>query len=252
MKIKKPFVIEILKKERVHPLQAASNHSGEKMVEMITSGDLGNIEYLPPKRGATVVLNEILLPPRESALFASLPEYLQLRKSPRPEATRNARNNLWMSVNWREKRHDSQFCRQFELVLPTDSTLEQARSAVAQFAESALMSQGMVVDLAIHETPGLLPESAPLSRTAYLMCTMRPFEDKNFANKNRDWNSFGQLIAWRTEWFDALYPILAADSASQATIDLLAFAKRFASKKSHVFQPPSEEKKQPSPRSMRL
>lgn len=253
MKIKYPFVIEILNTERVHPLQAASNHSGEKMVEMVTSGGIGTIDYLPPKRSSSVVLNEILLPERDSPLFASLPEFLQLRKAPRPEATRNARNNLWLAVKWREKRKHSQFCRVFELRLPTDAPLADARDAVARFAERSLLAQGMIVDLAIHEMAGDSEGSAPSSRTAYLMCTTRSFIDGEFGIKNREWNAFAQLVAWRSAWFDALMPILDSESPSPCTQGLIKFAKRFGTKASHVFQPPAPPCEPPAaPNRMRL
>jgi hypothetical protein len=230
MRILQPFIITILNRLHVHPLQAASNHSGEKLVNI---GD--SAEYLPSKRSAVVAHSELVLPPRDGELYEQLPECLKIRKSARADVIRNARNALWLRVDWREKRKAAQFCRQFELALPPDIALESARAAVVAFAERALVSSGMIVDLAIHESRALNPisnQEVVSSRVAYLMCTTRPFERGSLVNKNRDWNDRTLMLEWRRAWFDALAEALPADmaDASQEAKDLEKFAKRFGTR----------------------
>lgn len=235
MKILHPFVIHILNKLDTHPLQAASNHSGEKMVEMGMGMELGaGASYSPNKRESVVALNDLVLPARDSYHYLQLPEFLQIRKGARSELIRNTRNTLWLRVGWREKRANAQFCRQFQLALPTDISVDAARQAMTTFAEKSLVSEGMIADLAIHElreVNGLTNAEEVTSRTGHLMCTTRPFEQGKFINKDRQWNDRTQLLLWRKSWFESLLPHLPAEDSeglSQSSKDLWKFAKRFA------------------------
>ena len=228
MTISHPFTIDILNKEVEHPLQAASNHSGEKMVDFTDE-----CEFSPPKRGSVIALNDLILPPKDSPHYLSLPDVLQIKKGARPEVIRNTRNLLWLRVHWREKRANAQFARRFELALPPEIPLETAKKAVVDFAQQELISLGMVADLAIHELRQPPDEKGQtvVSRRAFLMCTTRPFEDGEFANKTRTWNDRGQLIAWRQAWFAILNQTLPPpDQRSQHSIALAKFAERFMSK----------------------
>jgi hypothetical protein len=161
MKIAHPFVVQILNKQDTHPLQAASDLSGEKMVEL--RGVVGN-----------------------------------------------------------------------------------AREALTSFAESALVSKGMIVDLAIHEAhiiDVLAPdEPVTLSRTGFLMCTTRPFEGGVFVNKTRQWNDRNQMLEWRKEWFLELakhMPDRATANLSQEAKDLWRFIERFTGAKEQPQSPPT-------------
>ena len=232
MKISQPFIVHILNKQDAHPLQAASDLSGEKMVEL--RGMAGN-DYTPAKRLAVVVATDLILPPKDTYHYLNLPEALQIRKGARADLVRNTRNNLWIKVAWREKRADAQFARKFELALPPDILLAQAQLALASFAESALVSRGMIADLAIHEAQILDPanpaKASTLSRTGFLMCTTRPFEDGSFVNKNRQWNDRAQMLDWRKEWFTVLakhMPEKSNPDISQEAKDLWRFIERFA------------------------
>lgn len=231
MRISKPFTISILNKQTLHPLQAASNTSGEKLVDLMAN----NTEYTPPKRSSYVAYNDLILPQKDTQAYNNLPEFLQIRKGARDAVVRNARNTLWLKVNWREKRDDAQFARMFELALPTETDFEKTRDIAVKFAEEQLVSKGMVVDLAIHEshvkdTATGLPTLQ--SRTAYFLCTTRAFESGDFINKNRDWNKTTQLISWRNEWFDLLSPLVSDLAApNQSSKDLIKFCDRFSTKK---------------------
>jgi hypothetical protein len=243
MKIAHPFVVQILNKQDTHPLQAASDLSGEKMVEL--RGVVGN-DYNPIKRSAVVVSNDLILPAKDTYHYLNLPEALQIRKGARAEVVRNTRNHLWIKVAWREKREDAQFARKFELALPPEMPLDSAREALTSFAESALVSKGMIVDLAIHEAhiiDVLAPdEPVTLSRTGFLMCTTRPFEGGVFVNKTRQWNDRNQMLEWRKEWFLELakhMPDRATANLSQEAKDLWRFIERFTGAKEQPQSPPT-------------
>lgn len=244
MKISHPFVVEILNKIDTHPLQAASNYSGEKMVEL-TQGPGGG--YSPPKRQGIVALNDIILPTKDSIHGLNLPEFLQIRKGARAEVIRNTRNTLWLRVDWRETRANAQFARLFQLALPTEIDVQRAREAMTLFAEKELVSVGMVADLSIHESRELnsfTQLEAVLSRTGYLMCTTRPFEDGKFINKNRQWNDRAQLLAWRKSWFETLREFLPAPSEptiSQSSRDLWKFTQRFSGSPTVSIEPTKQE-----------
>lgn len=227
MAIFNPFIVTILNRIDLHPLQAASNHSGEKMVEMLEGGT----QYAPPKRQAVVALTDMVIPAKGSFHYLNLPESLQIRRGAKTEVVRNARNILWLRVGWREKRTDAQYCRRFEIALPPEMPLETAREAMVSFAESSLASDGMVVDIAIHESRQKNDEgnTEVASRVGYFMCTTRPFECGEFVNKNRAWNDRSQLLAWRSAWCLVLTKTLSPEDspeAGTATKQLWNFAKR--------------------------
>lgn len=229
MKISKPFTLRILNTRELHPLQAASNQSGDRLVEMESK-----TTYEAPKRASVVVCNDLILPPKESSFFEHLPESLKIKKPANPAQLRNARNALWLTVSWNETRQNAQFAREFELPLPPELDLHVVKSAVENFASNSLVSQGMVADMAIHETYSKDPISGTnivSTRTAYLLCTTRPYINEKFANKTREWNSFEMLRNWRRDWFDQLSTILPVpdELTSQATNDLIKFTARFSS-----------------------
>jgi hypothetical protein len=247
MRISKPFTISICNKQTLHPLQAASNTSGDKLVDLMAN----NTEYTPPKRSSFVAFNDLILPPKDTPAYNNLPEFLQIRKGARDAVVRNARNTLWLKVCWREKREDAQFARMFELALPTDTDFELTRNVAVKFAEEQLVNKGMVADLAIHEShvkDSVTGLPTLQSRTAYFLCTTRPFENGDFTNKNRDWNKTVQLITWRNEWFDLLSPLVTnLATPNQSSKDLLKFCERFSSTKTTRPAPPQDQANAPIP-----
>ena len=62
------------------------------------------------------------------------------------------RSTLWNAVETVEKAQDSQLAREFELALPREMTLEQQIEVAKTFA-SNLVSEGMIVDICIHNPP---------------------------------------------------------------------------------------------------
>ena len=53
--------------------------------------------------------------------------------------------------------------------------------------------------------------------TAFLMCTLRDFENGIFENKNRIWNSKEKMKEWRYAWTDSLSH--AIQNATEATVE---------------------------------
>lgn len=198
-----PFTISMLSKRDLHPLQAAANLSGERMLDMSTMA-----EHAPHKRSAVVVHSDLILPDRDQEQAKHLPETLKLRKGARSDLVRNAKNTLWVRVDWSEKRDDAQFARVFTLALPPSMDLRLAELTLREFAEKELLSRGMLADVAIHETRR---EGVVQKRHAYAMATTRPFCNGEFQNKNRDWNDRSLLSIWRKSWFNSLASALRQD-----------------------------------------
>lgn len=198
-----PFTISILSKRDLHPLQAAANLSGERMLDMSNMS-----EHAPQKRNAQVVYSDLVLPDKEDPQAKHLPEILRLRKGARADLIRNAKNTLWVRVDWSEKRDDAQFGRLFTLPLPPTLERGLAEKTLRGFAERELVRLGMVVDVAIHETRR---EGEVHKRYGYAMATTRPFLNGQFQNKDRSWNDRSFLAIWRKNWFSALASSLKED-----------------------------------------
>ena len=209
MKISTPFIVKILNKQDLHPLQAASNQSGNKLQDVTIKQDY---TFTPPKRGALVVHNELILPQKDSPQYIHLPEFLKIKRTIHPDVVRNTRNLLWIKVNTKEKRENSQYARQFELALSPEIPLEDAVTIVQTFAMDELIGKGMVVDFAIHENQVKNKDAPPevIERTAFLMCTTRPYSHGEFTSKPREWNDRGQFMAWRSAWFAHLQKEISA------------------------------------------
>ena len=227
MKITNPFIVRILNKQTLHPLQAASNQSGNKLVDIMTK-----LDYTPPKRSSLVAYSELILPKKDTPEYIHLPEYLKLKRGALPDIVRNARNILWIKINAKEKRDNSQFARQFELVLPPEIPLKDAVKIVQDFAQAELINRGMVADFAIHENQQKKVNDlnhTTVERTAFLMCTTRPYSHGEFSSKPREWNDIGQFMSWRSSWFKHLgQAISSLEKKSQETNELLKFCTRFA------------------------
>lgn len=234
MSLSRPFYVTVLNKASLHPLQAASDHCGRKLFEMDSKSLQNTTHYLPAKRLTVVVQDGIVLPDKDSLHYVHLPEFLRIRKNADADATRNARNSLWLKVAWRETRADAQYGRRFELALPPELPLPATETALRRFAQEQLVAEGMVVDFAIHEVQekSLDDNSAvAVRRQGFLMCTTRPFENGEFAkNKPREWNERKTMLAWRHAWFKILTEAIEANpvQATLASRKLLDFGRRVA------------------------
>lgn len=103
------------------------------------------------------------------------------------------RDELWNAVELQEKRKDAQLSRELNLALPIELSAGQSRELVREYAQSAFVKRGMVVDIAMHDVDGKNPH-------AHIMLTMRDIEGDGFGKKNRDWNDRKLLESWREEW----------------------------------------------------
>ena len=110
------------------------------------------------------------------------------------------RERLWNAVEASEKRHDARLAREIQLALPRELSREDQVGLVREFARDQLVSRGMVVDMALHETKARDGERQP---HAHLLLTTRSLDSTKplgFGNKERSWNSKELLQTWRGSW----------------------------------------------------
>lgn len=214
------YRVSILSKQDSHPLSSIAYYSGENQVDVIKG------KKYDSNTTDKVVWSNIIIPDRKNQmpLFRNLPEYLKFR-TPKADLISNARNILWQNTDIREQRPDSQFARLFELSVPHFLTQEESVLLIQKFAKT-LVNEGMIVDCALHshnkksptlslmEKLKLLNSTSPKNEdehieknqdyTAYLMCTLRGYNEGRFENKNRDWNHITKMKSWRFEWVQLL------------------------------------------------
>lgn len=222
------YRVNILSKKNSHPLDAIANYCGEDQFDLYSN------QTYKSTNSEKIVWNNIVIPNKEeSNLHFHLPEFLKI-KSKKSELISNARNILWRQVDCREIRPDSQFARVFELSVPFFLNQEEAINLVHSFAK-VLVSEGMICDTSLHshtkkpmvlnlfDKLKLINNQDPVNEhpethqdyTAFLMCTLRKYENGIFENKNRDWNTKEKMKEWRYIWTESL--LNAINSASEAT-----------------------------------
>lgn len=103
------------------------------------------------------------------------------------------RSQLWNAVEAVEKRKDSQLAREIEIGLPVELTRNEQVALLRDFAQQSFVSQGMVVDLALHR-------DNPENPHAHLLLTTREIGADGFGAKRRDWNDRAELMKWREQW----------------------------------------------------
>lgn len=135
---------------------ASAYRSGEKLVNEYD----GIIHDYTHKQG--VVYTEIMLP--ENA----------------PEEWQD-RNTLWNEVEKAEKGQNSQLAREYEIALPKELTREQQIECARNFAGINFVTEGMCVDIAIHDKGDGNPH-------AHIMTTMRPIDE------NGKWQSKSEKL----------------------------------------------------------
>lgn len=121
-------------------------------------------------------------------------EYTEIIRPDNAPSEYSDRSTLWNAVEMSEKSKDAQLCREFELALPVELTLKQQIEVARQFARDKLISQGMIVDIAIHNPPVMNDRHQPIDKDgnptkdvskmqfinphAHIMATMRPMDEK--------------------------------------------------------------------------
>ena len=86
------------------------------------------------------------------------------------------RELLWNKVGATEKRKDSQLAHEINVALPTELSEKQRIDLLREFIQVEFVSQGMVVDYAIHG-------DNPKNPHAHIMTTTRPLEGDDFGKK---------------------------------------------------------------------
>lgn len=114
------------------------------------------------------------------------------------------RAQLWNAVEAREMRKNSQLAREITVALPHELTETQARALVLEWAQTELVSQGMVVDVCMHNPK---KDGESYNTHAHLLCTQRGLDpsrpDGWSKGKNRAWNDARLLEKWRETWAEA-------------------------------------------------
>ncbi len=103
------------------------------------------------------------------------------------------RSTLWNAVEMIEKSKDAQLAREFEVALPIEFSREQQIEVVKRFVKEHLTSQGMIVDIAIHNPPVTNDRHQPIDKLgnvtkdkkqmqfinphAHILCTVRPLDE---------------------------------------------------------------------------
>lgn len=138
-------------------------------------------------RKSGVLFNEIMLP--ENA----------------PEEWQD-RNKLWNEVERTEKSNDSRLAREYEIGLPRELTKEQQIELAKTIAQKYFISEGMCVDLSMHDKKDGNPHT-------HIMTTLRPIDEngqwenkteklylcKNAKGEERAFTS-KELLGENSEW----------------------------------------------------
>lgn len=106
-------------------IAAAAYRSGTKLEDH----ELGTVSDYTKKKG--IAFSEIALPSNAPKEYAD-------------------REVLWNAVQEVEKSKDAQLCREFEIALPKELSLDEQIDLVRTFAKS-LVSEGMIADYSIHD-----------------------------------------------------------------------------------------------------
>ncbi|MFN7137960.1 MAG: MobQ family relaxase [Limisphaerales bacterium] len=103
------------------------------------------------------------------------------------------RARLWNAVEEAEKRKDAQLCREINLALPRELTVNQQRELLSDFVKDQFVKLGMIADVSIHR-------DNPDNPHAHIMLTTREITSEGFGKKVREWNEKELLETWRAEW----------------------------------------------------
>lgn len=110
----------------------------------------------------------------------------------------NDRGELWNEVEKAERRGDAQLCREFDIALPVELSVNTHKEMIREFAKKQLTDKGMIADYSIHyptRKEGITPNPH-----VHIMTTMRTIDANGFGNKNRDWNKKELVTDLRKAW----------------------------------------------------
>lgn len=104
------------------------------------------------------------------------------------------RQMLWNAVERSEKRIDAQLCREVELTLPRELTLEAQVELVRGFVRDEFVARGMVADFAIHQPDAADGRPQPHVHCLLILRRLDPTTPTGFsAKKAREWNDSPEI-----------------------------------------------------------
>lgn len=103
------------------------------------------------------------------------------------------RQELWNAVESKERRKDSQLCRELDIALPVELSEAQQTELLRGYVREQFAARGMVADVAIHRGDRGNPH-------AHVMLTMRGVGPEGFEGKDRSWNDRQLHQEWRRSW----------------------------------------------------
>lgn len=219
------YRVNILSKKNSHPLEAIASYCGEEQFDCQTN------QTYKSANSEKVVWNNIITPGKDDESYFHLPEFLKT-KSKKSELISNSRNILWRQVDCREIKPDSQFARVFELSVPFFLNQEESINLVCSFSK-LLVSEGMICDSSLHshtkkpmalnlfdklrlinQQETKVESNVHQDYTAFIMCTLRSYENGIFETKNRLWNSKDKMREWRYIWTELLLESIQSSTES--------------------------------------
>lgn len=133
-----------------------------------------------------------------------------------------SRAHLWCEVEAVETRKDSQLARDIIAALPRELNPEQQLDLLRTFVQENFVSQGMVVDFAIHDK---LASDGLHNPHAHIMLSLRDITANGFGKKNRAWNSRDLVGAWRERWQEMSNAALE-EAGSDYRVSTASYASR--------------------------
>lgn len=125
-----------------------------------------------------------------------------------PEATPSwalDRESLWNTVEAHNRRKDTQLCREVEIALPRELSLQQNIALTKKFVTEQFLALGMIADFSIHHKVCSKPEESAdgFEYHAHILLTLNTISSNGFGTKNRSWNNRERLVQWRAAWSEA-------------------------------------------------
>jgi ATP-dependent exoDNAse (exonuclease V) alpha subunit len=117
---------------------------------------------------------------------------IQLPENAPPELS--DRGILWNTVEKSERRRNARTTMEIILALPRELTMPEWKELVTEYIVENFISQGMVVDFAIHE--GDHSDNPHI----HILIPTREVQPDGFGAKNRNWNKKECLCLWRENW----------------------------------------------------
>jgi hypothetical protein len=114
----------------------------------------------------------------------------------------NNRAQLWNEVEKKDTRINARPASELDIALPIELSQKQQIKLIKTFAQTTLVSRGLIVDLACHDLDSHNPH-------AHLMFTTRKINEQGLGEKDRDIKSKDFLNSLRQEWEEQANTVLS-------------------------------------------